>query len=103
MNMPIPSLLLAGGTAGAAAWVCSYPLDVIKTRLQTDPLPGETPRYKGLIDCAMKSHKEAGGGLKGFMVFTKGLTTAVVRSFPVNAAIFGSYELLIYLMNRDQH
>lgn len=34
MNMPIPSLLLAGGTAGAAAWVCSYPLDVIKTRLQ---------------------------------------------------------------------
>ena len=36
MECSTPSLLLAGGLAGCAAWIISYPVDVIKTRIQKD-------------------------------------------------------------------
>lgn len=63
------TLLLAGGIAGAMGWLCSYPADVIKTRIQID----SGTKYKGFWDCAVKSYREGGGGLKGLSVFTKGL------------------------------
>jgi len=87
-------LLFAGGTAGSLAWFCSYPLDVVKTRLQTQPdiFP---PKYSGIIDCAIQIYKEESGGLRGF---SKGLFVTILRSFPVNAAIFFVYEYMAKLL-----
>src|SRR5690242_14527589 len=36
-------MLLAGGTAGVAQWIPTYPIDVIKSRVQAAP-PGSFPR-----------------------------------------------------------
>lgn len=76
--------LIAGGLGGIAAWVVSYPVDVIKSRMQT------YDEYKGIWDCAVKSYRA-----EGHRVFFTGLGTTVVRSFPVNAVIFLVYEVLI--------
>jgi len=46
-------IVLAGGSAGVVQWVVTYPIDVVKSRIQAFP-PGT---YKGLIDCAAKSLK----------------------------------------------
>ena len=48
-------LLLAGGFAGGVSWVCTYPLDVIKTRYQADE------QYKNATDCLKKTFQREGG------------------------------------------
>ncbi|CAJ0829442.1 6082_t:CDS:10 [Entrophospora sp. SA101] len=79
-------LLFAGGTAGLLSWASIYPLDVIKTRLQTQ----QQNYYSGIIDCAIKSYRE-----EGAKVFFKGMSTTLVRAWPVNAVTFFAYELVI--------
>lgn len=44
-------MLLAGGLAGTASWVVSYPLDVIKSRLQAS----SNRKYSGALDCFRKT------------------------------------------------
>lgn len=42
--------LLAGGLGGTAFWLGCYPVDVVKSKLQTDSWAA--PRYRGMLDCA---------------------------------------------------
>ncbi|KAK1434110.1 hypothetical protein QVD17_11028 [Tagetes erecta] len=80
------TMLFAGGLAGVASWVCCYPLDVVKTRIQAQT-PNSTVKYTGIIDCFKKSVANDGYG-----VLFRGLGTAVSRAFVVNGAIFTAYE-----------
>lgn len=84
----LDTMLVSGGLAGVASWVFSYPLDVIKTRLQA-----QTPsslKYRGILDCLRKSIKE-----EGYIVLWRGLGTAVARAFVVNGAVFSAYEITL--------
>ncbi|XWS20307.1 hypothetical protein CRYUN_Cryun31cG0089300 [Craigia yunnanensis] len=83
------TMLIAGGLAGVASWVCCYPLDVVKTRLQAQS-PSSPQKYNGIIDCLHKSVKQEGYG-----VLWRGLGTAVARAFVVNGAIFSAYEIVL--------
>ncbi|KAD4889282.1 hypothetical protein E3N88_21355 [Mikania micrantha] len=80
------TMLFAGGLAGVASWVCCYPLDVVKTRIQAQT-PNSIVKYDGIIDCFKKSVTNDGYG-----VLFRGLGTAVCRAFVVNGAIFTAYE-----------
>ncbi|XP_065331830.1 mitochondrial basic amino acids transporter-like [Cloeon dipterum] len=73
------SILLAGGSAGCISWVASYPIDVIKSRLQADN------RYKGMIDCYKQSYRD-----EGVRFLSRGLSSTMIRSFPTNAATFAA-------------
>ncbi|MQL96003.1 hypothetical protein Taro_028674 [Colocasia esculenta] len=87
------TMLFAGGMAGVASWVCCYPLDVVKSRLQAQPQSrGDfpPPKYSGIADCLRKSVQE-----EGYRVLWRGLGTAVSRAFVVNGAIFSAYELAL--------
>lgn len=77
--------MVAGGVAGLVFWAPVYPVDVIKTLIQTDS--PTKPRYKGIMDCMRQTVKEGGGKA----VF-KGIGPAVARSFPANAVTFLAYE-----------
>ncbi|KAK4719210.1 hypothetical protein R3W88_017548 [Solanum pinnatisectum] len=80
------TMLIAGGLAGVASWICCYPLDVIKTRFQAQSQ--STPlRYTGIVDCFRRSVKH-----EGYNVLWRGLGTAVARAFVVNGAVFTAYE-----------
>ncbi|KAF2301283.1 hypothetical protein GH714_022404 [Hevea brasiliensis] len=83
------TMLIAGGLAGVASWVCCYPLDVIKTRLQAQT-PSSPQKYNGILDCLSRSVKE-----EGYRVLWRGLGTAVSRAFAVNGAIFSAYEIAL--------
>ncbi|XP_062089350.1 mitochondrial arginine transporter BAC2 [Humulus lupulus] len=86
----LQTMLVSGGLAGVASWICCYPLDVIKTRLQAQS-PSSTPlKYTGIIDCFQKSVKR-----EGINVLWRGLGTAVSRAFVVNGAIFAAYEIAL--------
>ncbi|XP_042548719.1 mitochondrial basic amino acids transporter isoform X1 [Dipodomys spectabilis] len=85
----VPKLLLAGGTAGMASWLSTYPVDVVKSRLQADGVRG-APRYRGLLDCARQSYEA-----EGWRVFTRGLGSTLLRAFPVNAATFATVTAVL--------
>ncbi|KAA0198214.1 hypothetical protein HAZT_HAZT002905, partial [Hyalella azteca] len=76
------SVLVAGGSAGTASWLVTYPIDVIKSRIQSDGAFGPK-RYNGMVDCFRTSVKE-----EGWMVLTRGLNSTLLRAFPTNAATF---------------
>ncbi|KAK6914893.1 Mitochondrial substrate/solute carrier [Dillenia turbinata] len=91
------TMLIAGGLAGVSSWVCCYPLDVIKTRLQAQS--PSSLKYNGIIDCFRKSVKQ-----DGYSVLFRGLGTAVTRAFVVNGAIFTAYETALRcLFNNNGH
>ncbi|KAK4764685.1 hypothetical protein SAY86_025775 [Trapa natans] len=84
------TMLVAGGLAGVASWVCCYPLDVIKTRLQAQsPVAGQL-KYNGIADCLAKSVRQ-----DGYRVLWRGLGTAIGRAFVVNGAVFSAYEIAL--------
>ncbi|RYQ98440.1 hypothetical protein Ahy_A07g037343 [Arachis hypogaea] len=82
------TMLVAGGLAGVSSWIFSYPLDVIKTRIQAQTL--HSSKYNGILDCLQKSIKE-----EGYVVLWRGLGTAVARAFIVNGAVFSAYEITL--------
>ncbi|GAM24247.1 hypothetical protein SAMD00019534_074220 [Acytostelium subglobosum LB1] len=74
----------AGGCAGMSYWASIYPIDVIKTKIQTQPEPAI---YKGVIDCARQLYRTEGIG-----VFFRGFYPTILRAFPTSAANFLMYE-----------
>lgn len=74
-----PHMLLAGGLAGTASWVISYPIDVIKSRIQAE----SSDRYSGALDCLKKSIRA-----EGYSCLYRGLNSTILRAFPTNAATF---------------
>ncbi|OXU26940.1 hypothetical protein TSAR_013830, partial [Trichomalopsis sarcophagae] len=86
-------MLLAGGLAGTASWVVSYPLDVVKSRLQADT----TAKYNGALDCFRKSVRNEGYGC-----LFRGLNSTIIRAFPTNAATFAVVTWTMRLLGEDQ-
>lgn len=83
----IPKIGVAGSVAGILFWLSIFPVDVVKTRIQTDSL--DKPLYKGIVDCFKKTYHS--NGLPGFF---KGFLPCMLRAIPVNGVVFMLYEVL---------
>lgn len=92
----IPKLLFAGGMSGIASWLSTYPMDVIKSRLQADGVGGKF-QYNGIMDCTRQSLER-----EGWRVFTRGLTSTLLRAFPVNAATFATVTLFLMYVRQEE-
>lgn len=71
----------AGSIAGLFSWVFGYPIDFIKTKIQSQDLDNKI--YKGIIDCLKTNIKE-----HGKHILLRGLSTVCIRSIPVNSVGF---------------
>ncbi|EGG18749.1 mitochondrial substrate carrier family protein [Cavenderia fasciculata] len=92
-NLPPWVAICAGGCAGMSFWFSIYPLDVIKTRIQTQP--NNSPlKYGGIIDCAKMIYKQ-----EGLSAFYRGFTATLFRAFPTSAINFLMYETTRKLLN----
>ncbi|KAL9102545.1 MAG: hypothetical protein Q9163_002324 [Psora crenata] len=88
-ELSLTAVMVAGGGAGVAMWIPVFPIDTIKSRLQSAegrPTIGGTVR--GLY---------ANGGLKAFF---PGMGPAMARAVPANAATFLGVELAHQAMNK---
>ena len=74
--------MLAGGAAGSVSWVVVYPVDVLKTRMQSDGVNGPA-KYKNALHCLRESLK-----MEGHSFLTRGITSTIIRAFPTNAVTF---------------
>jgi len=80
-------LLTAGSLGGLTYWLATYPIDVIKSSIQSDKIAVAERRYSGFVDCAVKLYKEG-----GYRRFFRGFSPCLLRSVPANAACFYGYE-----------
>ncbi|KAG9050765.1 Mitochondrial carrier protein ymc2 [Tulasnella sp. UAMH 9824] len=78
----------SGAAAGYALWAFIYPIDVIKSRMQTDGFAGESKKYKSTLDCVRKVWRNE--GINGF---SRGLIPTLIRSPFANGATFVFFEL----------
>ncbi|KND90906.1 Mitochondrial basic amino acids transporter [Tolypocladium ophioglossoides CBS 100239] len=104
-----PRILLCGGLAGIVTWASIFPLDVIKTRVQTQAcsrapeasplIPGRplAPRRLGALQVAREAFRE--GGLR---VFFRGLAICSIRAFIVNAVQWAVYEWIMHEMGQGR-
>lgn len=81
-SMSLGAITLAGGTAGTVMWIPVFPVDTIKSNLQSS----DTPQS---ISQVTKGIYRKGG----FKAFFPGLGPALLRSFPANAATFLGVEV----------
>jgi solute carrier family 25 protein 16 len=80
--------LLAGGVAGLVSQTASYPLEVIRRRMQVGGAVGDGRRLRIGETAALVMRER---GLRGFFV---GLTIGYAKVVPMVAASFYTYERL---------
>ncbi|KAG6831775.1 hypothetical protein H0H92_007927 [Tricholoma furcatifolium] len=87
--------VLYGATAGYALWAIIYPIDMIKSRMQTDGFsPSTGQKYTSTLDCVRKVWRADGIG-----AFTRGLGPTLIRSPFANGATFLGFEMANRLLN----
>ncbi|TFK74289.1 mitochondrial carrier [Pluteus cervinus] len=87
--------VLYGAAAGYALWFVIYPIDMIKSRMQTDGFTAATGRkYSSTLDCVRTVWRT-----EGLNAFTRGLTPTLIRSPFANGATFLGFEMASRLLN----
>ncbi|ODM22470.1 hypothetical protein SI65_00058 [Aspergillus cristatus] len=88
-ELSMPAVLTAGGAAGIAMWIPVFPVDTIKSRMQSAE---GRPTIGGTIRSVYGN-----GGLKAFF---PGFGPALARAVPANAATFAGVELAHKFMKK---
>ena len=91
-NLSTPSInFWAGGLSAQVYWLTSYPADVVKQRIMTDPLGGKLndgirqfPRWKDAARAIWVRD-----GARGFW---RGFVPCFLRAFPANAMALVAFE-----------
>lgn len=92
-EIPSYKIALYGGLAGEALWLGSYPLDVVKSKMQTDGF-GADQKYKSMRDCFAQTFRAE--GMRGFW---KGIGPTLLRAMPVSAGTFAVVEMTMRAIN----
>ncbi|PSS37538.1 hypothetical protein PHLCEN_2v614 [Hermanssonia centrifuga] len=87
--------VLFGAAAGYALWAVIYPIDMIKSRMQTDGFtPADGQKYKSTLHCVRTVWKT-----EGISAFTRGLGPTLIRSPFANGATFLGFEMANRLLH----
>ncbi|KAI0730404.1 mitochondrial carrier [Earliella scabrosa] len=89
-----PALLAAGGLAGVAGWVVTFPFDVVKTRVQSTPAGAPDNPYRSTWSTIVASYRA-----EGVQVFFRGLAPTLIRAIPVNMVTFATFEAVVHLLS----
>ncbi|KAL8239754.1 hypothetical protein R6Q59_016321 [Mikania micrantha] len=80
----VPESLIAGAVAGISSTICTYPLELLKTRLTV-----QRGVYKNLVDAFIKIIKEEGPA-----ELYRGLTPSLIGVVPYAATNYFAYDTL---------
>lgn len=88
-QLSVPAIMAAGGAAGVAMWIPVFPVDTVKSRLQT---------AEGNVTLGGVIRQLYGKG--GVKAFFPGFGPALARAVPANAVTFLGVELAHKAMNK---
>ncbi|KAL1985441.1 hypothetical protein VTN96DRAFT_7884 [Rasamsonia emersonii] len=88
-DLSLTAVLTAGGAAGVAMWIPVFPVDTVKSRMQS---ADGRPTIGGTIRSIYSNG--------GFKAFFPGFGPALARAVPANAATFLGVELAHKAMNK---
>ncbi|KAL4894393.1 alpha-1,6 mannosyltransferase subunit [Aspergillus ambiguus] len=81
----------AGGISAQIFWITSYPSDVVKQRLMTDPMGGALGdgqrQFRWWKDAAVAVYRE-----RGWRGYWRGFVPCFLRAFPANAMALVAFE-----------
>jgi solute carrier family 25 carnitine/acylcarnitine transporter 20/29 len=80
-------IAVCGGCGGLGFWGVAFPLDTVKSRLQTQD-PRHTNAYRGLTDAFCRIVRE-----EGVRALYRGYNTALIRALCTGGSVFFAYEL----------
>jgi hypothetical protein len=94
-SFPAPvAVPTAGGLAGALGWLCSFPLDCIRARVQGQAIvQARNVQRKTAVAIAESLFRE-----RGLIGLYSGVTPSIVRAFLVSGVRFSAYEFAIKLL-----
>lgn len=88
-ELSLTAIMAAGGAAGVAMWIPVFPVDTVKSRLQSAE---GRPTISGVVGGLYRA-----GGIKAFF---PGMAPALARAVPANAATFLGVELAHQAMRK---
>ncbi|SMN20368.1 similar to Saccharomyces cerevisiae YBR104W YMC2 Mitochondrial protein, putative inner membrane transporter with a role in oleate metabolism and glutamate biosynthesis [Maudiozyma saulgeensis] len=91
-EVPTWKLCMFGALSGTTLWIMVYPLDVIKSVMQTDNL--KQPKYgKSVISVGKQLYAK-----HGMSAFLKGFGPTIIRAAPANGATFATFEIMMRML-----
>jgi len=93
------SIVLSGGIAGSIEHFVMFPIDTIKTRMQTSNFHGGT-EYRSVVRAILTIVKK-----EGFYRLYKGCSAIVIAAIPSHSFYFGLYETMRQMLDvsRDHY
>ncbi|KAH9832461.1 mitochondrial carrier [Rhodofomes roseus] len=88
---PWLATLTAGGLAGIAGWIATFPFDVVKTRVQSTFSREPANPYRNTWSTIVASYRA-----EGLPVFFRGLAPTLIRAIPVNMVTFTTFETIVH-------
>ena len=92
-NIPITNIMTYGAIAGMLLWIGTFPIDVLKSIIQSQEFNKKKTVPQVFIDLYRSQ------GMKGFF---NGLAPCLMRAPPINAATFLAFETVMgFLKNKN--
>ena len=82
------ALFTTGGVAGIASWYFTYPLDVVKTKVQQSS-------EKSSSWSILKNVYKNGSVKNDLLLKSAGMKATILRAFVCNAVTFGSFKIFM--------
>ncbi|KAM6443576.1 solute carrier family 25 member 36 isoform 2-T2 [Liasis olivaceus] len=86
-------MMAAAATSKTCATSIAYPHEVVRTRLRE-----EGTKYRSFFQTLSLLMQE-----EGYSSFYRGLATHLIRQIPNTAIMMSTYEVVVYLLNRQQY
>jgi len=92
-SLPPSKLMLAGSLGGCSYWICCYPFDVVKSKVQNQKNP---PKGFFYVFTTISSIYKS----EGARALTRGITPTILRSIPAAGSTFTVYELTMRMLEK---
>ena len=79
---------MVGGIGGIIGWATTYPVDVVKTIIQSEPPPGGEKKAPSILGTLRNLQQT-----QGLSALFRGFFATVIRAFPTNVAILSTFHM----------